>query len=238
MLSTSDKAQEGYKTRGQLEAELAELRKQLALAHQNVTVWDNILKEANATMVFQNVGLKKMKEALHQQKAATDYARLFKGKTQVLSSDEFTNQVKEMNAAKRVKDAGKEAKKVARQRRKKLREELEKEWAQMKEQHVAEVEAWSKTCTELLAAKTKKKDLPPKPKLDKKPQIPVKEDEDDDVDDEVMDDGEYNFLETLTYEANIKVVTQGAALNYYQKFLVYGKLEPHTLKQMIALFAD
>ncbi|KAF8210754.1 hypothetical protein K438DRAFT_1710303 [Mycena galopus ATCC 62051] len=191
-LSTPDEAQEGYKTRGQLEAELAELRKQLALAHQNVTVRDNILEEANATMVFQNVGLKKMKEALHQQeeKAATDRARLFKGKAQVLSSDEFTNQVKEMNAEKRVKDAGKEAKKVARQRRKELREKLEREWAQMKEQHVAEVEAWSKTCAELLAAKTKKKDLPPKPKLGKKPQIPVEEDEDDDVDDEVMDDGE------------------------------------------------
>ena len=66
-LSASDRAEEAYIPRGQLEAENAELRKQLALAHLNVTVRDNILEEANATMVFQNVGLKKMKEALHQQ---------------------------------------------------------------------------------------------------------------------------------------------------------------------------
>ncbi|KAJ7195477.1 hypothetical protein GGX14DRAFT_377056 [Mycena pura] len=191
-LSTPDEPEESYKSRGRLEAENAELRKQLALAHLNVTVRDNILEEANATMVFQNVGLKKMKEALHQQeeKAVTDRARLFKGKAQVLSSDEFTNQVKEMNTARRVKDAGKEANKVARLRKKELREEMEKEWAQMKERHVAEVEAWSQTCSELLAAKTKKKDLPPKPKLGKKPQVPVEEDEEEDVDDEMMDDGE------------------------------------------------
>jgi hypothetical protein len=191
-LSTANKPEEAYKTRGQLEAENAELRNQLALAHLNVTVWDNILEEANAMMVFQNVGLKKMKEALHQQeeKAVTDCARLFKGKAQVLSSDKFTNQVKEMSMAKRVKDAGKEANKVARLRKKELREEMEKEWAQMKERHAAEVEAWPQTCSELLVAKTKKKDLPPKPKPGKKPQIPVEEDEEEDVDNEVMDDGD------------------------------------------------
>jgi hypothetical protein len=70
---------------------------------------------------------------------------------------------------------------------------MEKEWVQIRERHTAEVEAWSQTCLELLAGKTKKKDLPPKPKLGKKPQIPVEEveeDEEEDVDDEVMDDGD------------------------------------------------
>ncbi|KAJ7150677.1 hypothetical protein C8R46DRAFT_914663 [Mycena filopes] len=189
LLSSGD-ADKGYKTRGQLENEIAVLRAQLTLAKQNVVVRDCIIEEANATMVFQNVGLKKMKEALHQEeeKAATDRARLFKGKAQVLSSDEFANQVKEMGVAKKVKDADKEAKKAARQRKKELREELEKEWVLMKERHAAEVEIWSQTCADLLAAKTKKKDLPPKPKLGKKPQIPVEEDEEDDVEEEVIDE--------------------------------------------------
>ncbi|KAJ7165293.1 hypothetical protein C8R46DRAFT_900560 [Mycena filopes] len=189
LLLSSD-ADEGYETRGQLKNKIAALKAQLTLAKQNVVVRDNIIEEANATMVFQNVGLKKMKEALHQQeeKAVTDRARLFKGKAQVLSSDEFTNQVKEMGVAKKVKDADKEAKKAARQRKKELREELEKEWAMMKERHAAEVEIWSQTCTKLLAAKMKKKDLPPKPKLGKKPQIPVEEDNEDNVEEEVMDE--------------------------------------------------
>ncbi|KAJ7659791.1 hypothetical protein DFH06DRAFT_1130547 [Mycena polygramma] len=156
-----------------------------SLAHVNATVQDNIVEEAHATMVFQNVGLKKMKEALHQQeeKTMTDRAHLFKGKAQVLSDTEFTNHVKEINVVKRVKEAGKEAKKAARQH-----EDLEKEWAQMKLRHAAEVEAWSLTCSELLNAGTKKKDLPPKPKLGLKPQLPVEEDVEEDEEDEVGDE--------------------------------------------------
>ncbi|KAJ7704688.1 hypothetical protein B0H16DRAFT_1828200 [Mycena metata] len=176
-LTASDGAEEGYKK---------------TAAWQNVVVRDNIIEEANAMMIFQNMGLKKMKEALHQQeeKAATDRARLFKGRAQVLSSDEFTNQVKDMNAAKKLKDAGKEVKRITREGKKELREELEKEWAQMKERHIAVVEIWSQECSELLAAKTKKKDLPPKPKLGKKPQIPAEEDNEHDLKDEVIDDGD------------------------------------------------
>jgi hypothetical protein len=69
-----------------------------------------------------------------------------------------------------------------------LREQVEAEWAAMKEQHAAEVEPWTEECTKLLQAGTRKKDLPPKPKLGKKPQIPVIDDEDDDVEEEPGDD--------------------------------------------------
>ncbi|KAJ6453622.1 hypothetical protein C8R47DRAFT_1083368 [Mycena vitilis] len=167
-LSSPDTAGMAYKTRGQLEAENDELQRQLKLVHLNVTVRDNILEETNATMVLQNVGLKKMKEVLHQQeeKAVTDRAQLFKGRAQCLSNGEFADQGE---------GGG-----------------LEKEWARMRERRAAEAEAWSKTCSTLLTAKTKKKDLPPKPKLGKKPQLPVEEnveeDYEDDVEEEVMDE--------------------------------------------------
>jgi hypothetical protein len=149
-----------------------------------------MLEEANATMVLQNMGLNKMNEALHQQeeKATTDQAKLFKGKAQCLSSDEFYQQVLEMEEGRVAKEAGKEAKKAARERRKELKERLEREWAAMKERHAAEVEIWSAECSKLVAEGVKKKDLPPKPKLGKKPTIPVVDDEDDDLEDEVMDD--------------------------------------------------
>lgn len=99
-LSSPGPSDAPYKTRGQLEAENAELRTHLGLAHQNVTVRDHIIEEAHATMVFQNMGLRKTNEALHQQeeKAATDRARLFKGKAQCLSSDEFHSAVAAMDA--------------------------------------------------------------------------------------------------------------------------------------------
>jgi hypothetical protein len=56
-LCTLDADSGSYKTRGQLEAELAKLQKQLALARQHITVQNHIIEEANATMVFQNLGL-------------------------------------------------------------------------------------------------------------------------------------------------------------------------------------
>ncbi|KAJ7242241.1 hypothetical protein C8J57DRAFT_1084432 [Mycena rebaudengoi] len=88
-LTSSSPVKEGYKTRGQLEAQIKALQEQLGLAHQNVNVRDRMLEEANATMVFQNMGLRKTNEALHQQeeKAATDRARLFKGKAPVVYGD-------------------------------------------------------------------------------------------------------------------------------------------------------
>ncbi|KAJ6470929.1 hypothetical protein C8R45DRAFT_420987 [Mycena sanguinolenta] len=144
-LATPGPLRAPYKTHGQLEAENNELRRQLVLAHQNVTVRERRLEEANATMVVQNMGLKKMNQALHQQeeKATTDRAKLFKGKAQCLSSDEFYQQVQEMEEGRLAKEAGKEAKKVAREHRKQLREEVEREWAAMKVCHAAELEAWS-----------------------------------------------------------------------------------------------
>ncbi|KAJ6471459.1 hypothetical protein C8R45DRAFT_836416 [Mycena sanguinolenta] len=189
-LSAPTTSDEAYKTRKQLEAENAALRKELALAHQNVTVRDRIIEEGNATMVFQNLGLRKMNEALHQQeeKATTDRARLFKGKAQCLSSNEFYAEVKAIEDGKKAKEAGKEAKKAARQHRKELKERIEAEWAEMKECHAAEVEAWSEECSSLLGAGSKKKDLPPKPKIGKKPQIPAMDDEEDDMEEEQQDD--------------------------------------------------
>ncbi|KAJ6613217.1 hypothetical protein B0H10DRAFT_1951621 [Mycena sp. CBHHK59/15] len=116
-LSTPGTSNEPYKTRSQLEAEIATLQKELVLAHQNVTVRDQIIEEGNVTMVFQNMGLKKMNEALHQQE-------LFKGKAQCLSSDEFYEAVEAIEEGRKAKEAGKEAKKVARQKRKELQEEI------------------------------------------------------------------------------------------------------------------
>ncbi|KAJ7889277.1 hypothetical protein B0H14DRAFT_3855760 [Mycena olivaceomarginata] len=79
-------------------------------------------------MVNQNMVLRKTNEALHQQeeKSATDRARLFKGKAQCLSSDEFFQAVGEIETNRSVREAGKEAKKVERQRMKEERDEIEK----------------------------------------------------------------------------------------------------------------
>ncbi|KAJ7765488.1 hypothetical protein DFH07DRAFT_737644 [Mycena maculata] len=192
LLSTPGTGNEPWKMRNQLQEENAVLRQQLALTHQNVMVRDQIIEEANATMVFQKIGLKKINEALHQQeeKAATDRAKLFKGKAQCLSSGEFYEAVKELDEGQKATEAGKEAKRIVRQRRKEQKEEIEREWAAMKERHIAAVETWSTECSQLLEKGAKKKDLPPKPKLGKKPVLPTVEDEEDEEEEEPIDDAD------------------------------------------------
>ncbi|KAK7041146.1 hypothetical protein R3P38DRAFT_3453333 [Favolaschia claudopus] len=84
----------------------------------------------------------------------------------------------EINEGKRAKEAGKEKKRVERERRKELRAEIEQEWAEMKHQPLQETGL-------------RKKDLPPKPKLGKKPKLPVVEDEDEDEEDEPNEKGDW-----------------------------------------------
>ncbi|KAJ7126223.1 hypothetical protein C8R44DRAFT_734109 [Mycena epipterygia] len=131
-------------------------------------------------------------EALHQQeeKVAADRARLFKGKAQCLSSDEFYQAVVAIEDERKRKEAGKDAKKADRERKKELKAKLEQEWAEMKQKHAAQVETWTRHCSDLLATGTRKKDHPPKPKLGKKPQLPAEEDDEDEMEDEINDDEE------------------------------------------------
>ncbi|KAK6996308.1 hypothetical protein R3P38DRAFT_3287822 [Favolaschia claudopus] len=96
----------------------------------------------------------------------------------------------EINEGKRAKEAGKEKKRVERERRKELRAEIEQEWAEMKHQHNAAVENWTSECSKLQETGLRKKDLPPKPKLGKKPKLPVVEDEDEDEEDEPNEKGD------------------------------------------------
>ena len=94
----------------------------------------------------------------------------------------------EIEVGRKEKEAGKEPKKMARQQKKDLQEQVEKEWAQMKERHTADVEMWSAKCSKLVPGGTKKKDLPPKPKLGKKLQVLAINDGDDDEGDEVEEE--------------------------------------------------
>jgi hypothetical protein len=60
----------------------------------------------------------------------------------------------------------------------------------MKWQHVAAVKVGSAECSWLLRLNTRKKDLPSKPKLGKKPMAPVMEDEESDEEEEPNEEGD------------------------------------------------
>jgi hypothetical protein len=63
-----------------------------------------------------------------------------------------------------LKAADKEAKKLERECKKLLQVELDKEWAEMKEQHGKSVGIWSAEHSKLVAEGVQKKNLLPKPK--------------------------------------------------------------------------
>jgi predicted aminopeptidase len=170
--------------------EIQALQKQLGLAHQHVIVQGQIIEEANATLVVQNLGLKKMNDALHEQegKGVTDRAKLFKGKAQCLSSDEFYHEVLAVEEGRKTKAAGKERKKLERARKKEKKLEIEREWAERKRVHAELVEAWTAECSRLTELGNRKKDLPPKPKLGKKPKVPVADDDGSDESDDIDED--------------------------------------------------
>ncbi|KAJ6453506.1 hypothetical protein C8R45DRAFT_945042 [Mycena sanguinolenta] len=96
--------------------------------------------------------------------------------------------LQEIQRDRGAKEAGKEAKKAERPRRKEAREEIEKEWAEMKRNHGMLVAVWEEECNRLMKLGTKKKDLPSKPKLGKKQQLPTTEEEEDNLEDELADE--------------------------------------------------
>jgi hypothetical protein len=101
--------------------------------------------------------------------------------------DEFYNAVRELVEGRKSKAADKEAKTLERECKKVLQAELDKEWTETKERHGKAVEVWSAECSKLVAKGVRKKDLPPKPKLGKKPKLPVVEDNESDKEEEEGD---------------------------------------------------
>jgi hypothetical protein len=63
------------------------------------------------------------------------------------------------------------------------------EWVEMKRVHQAAVDEWTAVCAELMALGSRKKNLPPKPKLGKKPTLAEPADDPEDE----KGDGEPDF---------------------------------------------
>ncbi|CAK5270739.1 unnamed protein product [Mycena citricolor] len=185
-LAMPGSSKESWKTRSQLEAENEELKEHLKRAQAQSVIKDHMLGQANATMVLQNITLKKTNEALHQQeeRATNERARLFKGQAQCLSSDEFFSEVQRINKEKETRDAEKLRRKTARSDRKAAKAALDEQWVKMKADHASDVAMWDRECAELVKTGARKKDLPPKPKLPRKPLLPRLEEEADDDDDD------------------------------------------------------
>ncbi|KAJ7060919.1 hypothetical protein C8F01DRAFT_941240, partial [Mycena amicta] len=160
-------------THAELAHENMVLRAQLAVAWQAIGGRDAVIEAANATMVYQNMHLGKLNEALYEKEEGKkrERASLFKGKAQCLSSDEFMVALEDHEQAKKDEIARKKAAKDGKAARKVASEALELRWKQMKQEHEGKVREWEAECAELSRLGARKKDLPPKPKLGLKPKL-------------------------------------------------------------------
>ncbi|KAJ7070170.1 hypothetical protein C8F01DRAFT_1078480 [Mycena amicta] len=162
------------------------------LAHENTAIGgrDAVIEAANATMVYQNMHLGKLNEALYEKEEGKkrERASLFKGKAQCLSSDEFMAALEDHEQAKKDEIARKKAAKDGKAARKVASEALELRWKQMKQEHEGKVREWEAECAELSRLGARKKDLPPKPKLGLKPKLPAAVVDEEEADEEESDD--------------------------------------------------
>ncbi|KAJ7055425.1 hypothetical protein C8F01DRAFT_994292 [Mycena amicta] len=177
-------------TRAELAHENTVLRAQLAVAWQAIGGCNAVIEAANATMVYQNMHLGKLNEALYEKEEGKkrEHASLFKGKAQCLSSDEFMVALEDHEQAKKDKITWKKAAKDGKAARKVASEALELRWKQMKQEHEGKVREWEAECAELSRLGARKKDLPPKPKLGLKPKLPAAVVDVEEADKEESDD--------------------------------------------------
>ncbi|KAF8160510.1 hypothetical protein BJ912DRAFT_891218 [Pholiota molesta] len=174
-----------------LEEENRMLRQNLQQAHTLFCAQSGIIEGANATMVVQNMHLRKLNGALYgkeNDKVSNRTLIIDASKGQVFSSDEIRNGLSAQEEKKRALDAEKKSKVERRAAKKEAQAKLEDEWKRIKIQHDERVRVWKLTCENLAAEGIAKKNWPKGPIRPRKPKLPanleVVGDEEDGGDDE------------------------------------------------------
>ncbi|KAF8876881.1 hypothetical protein CPB84DRAFT_1736288 [Gymnopilus junonius] len=184
------------KTRQQLQEENGVLRTNLQMAHIHVHAQDGIIEGAHATMVVQNIHLRKLNGALYAKETDKSSDRTFTidtSKATVYTKDDIRNGIYEKQQRKAAAAAEKKSRQDARVAKKGARAKLEEEWKAIKVRHEKAVELWKLDCEKRASEGVLKKDMPKKPKLQRKPKLPPSLEEtvdDEEVDDEEDDENE------------------------------------------------
>lgn len=182
------------KTRRQLEADIRALTESLCRAQ----IWDraqeSVIEGANAQLVVQNMYCTKLNEALNtkEKEKNDDRTCLFPdGKGRHLTDPEFIKERADLTWEREEQAAAKEQRKLARDAKKKRKEAFEKLWTAKKADYDELVEGWKEECERLKAGGSKKKDLPPKPKMPLKSTVQAEFDEEYEEEEASEDEGSF-----------------------------------------------
>lgn len=166
-------------------ADAEALRAALAAAHRENLALKGMLEGSNATSVLQHLVVKKLNLSLHgKEEMDKDKGRtLFsKGFGRVATDEAMMEEMQRIADDKETEAVAKDARKSKRELRKAAKEAVEREWADMKLAHIANVLAYEQELAQAKELRLPKGQWPKKPKIGRKPK--PAEPEDDDEDDE------------------------------------------------------
>lgn len=157
--------------------------KSLAVASEHIRYLQGMLKTSNATLVIQNLAMRKAARALRKKEGGKIKSRSFfpQGLGRILTTPDFETILLDNETERTTKANEKAAKKAARAASKQQNVDLARQWEEIKAAHNTAIAVWEETCSKLKQQGVRAKDLPRKPKRAPKPKkqsAPVAESED------------------------------------------------------------
>ncbi|KAF8969033.1 hypothetical protein BDZ97DRAFT_1654424 [Flammula alnicola] len=185
---------DSYKTRQHLQEENELLRTNLRWAHTISCAQDGIIEGSSATMIVQDLTLRKLNGALHgkeTEKASNRTLVIDASKGQCYSQDSIREGIFEQEERKKAAAAQKRSKADGRAAKKEAQAKLDEEWKRIKMNHEDAVKCWKTDCEKLASEGVPKKNWPKGPIHQRKPKLPPNLEavaDEDDVDDEEEDE--------------------------------------------------
>ncbi|KAF8156536.1 hypothetical protein B0H34DRAFT_644654, partial [Crassisporium funariophilum] len=155
-----------YTTRQNLQDENEMLQTNLWQAHTLSHAQDGVIEGSRATMVFQNLHLRKLNDALHGKKVEKASKRTLvidASKGQVYSNDSIREGLFTQEERKKAAAAEKTLKADGRAAKREAQAKPDEEWKRIKANHEEAVKAWKTDCEKLASEGVPKKNWPKGP---------------------------------------------------------------------------
>ena len=145
------------------------LQRGLQMAQDCIRAREAVIESAHATNIILELTCQRQQTTLNQKEVhrseKKDKCALFgDGKAHVITNDDFVLALEEIEERDKVKEEGKEKRKLTCAKAKEFKEARRKAWERALGEWKEEREAWEEECGRLVEAGTQKKDLPKAPK--------------------------------------------------------------------------
>jgi hypothetical protein len=148
----------------------------LAKSREEICTGNAIIEAAQAQIIIQHLHLQTMSLALHEKgnSSTGDRTRVYPdGKGRLLTCPEFVESVEAAAAQRKGEEERRRSGRQRKEERKKALQDLEKRWSGMKIAHEQSLARWKEECAALLQQGVRRRDLPVRPCMPRKPTLPA-----------------------------------------------------------------